>query len=32
MSEAVDQVAKEMMERLSVPINHSRIQLQRFKQ
>ncbi len=31
MCEAVDQVAKEMMERLSVPINASRIQLQRLK-
>lgn len=32
MSEAVNQVAAEMMNRLSIPINRSRIQLQRFKQ
>lgn len=32
MSDAVNQVAGEMMNRLSIPINRSRIQLQRFKQ
>lgn len=32
MSEAVDAVAKEMMERLALPINRRRIQLQGFKQ